>query len=107
VTDREPLPRVLCEWRWVRSIVHVDMSVLRFPRDPGLDLGLALRIRIQILPDAQVANAGTYTVVVTQGTLSTTSNPANLAVSTARLANLSARGFVGQGADVLMEFDLS
>jgi sugar lactone lactonase YvrE len=54
------------------------------------------------LGDAQVANAGYYTVVITEGTLSTISNPATLWVSTARLANLSARGFVGQGSDVLI-----
>ena len=51
---------------------------------------------------AQASNAGSYTVTVSQGGLSVTSMAANLDVSTTRLVNLSARGYVGQGANILI-----
>ena len=51
---------------------------------------------------AQVSNGGSYTVTVSDGTQSVTSESINLAVSTTRLVNLSARGFVGQGANILI-----
>jgi sugar lactone lactonase YvrE len=54
------------------------------------------------IPAAQTSNAGTYTVTVSQGALSVTSRASSLDVSTTRLVNLSTRGFVGQGANILI-----
>jgi hypothetical protein len=54
------------------------------------------------IPEAQASSAGSYTVTVSQGGMSVTSVAANLDVSTTRLVNLSARGFVGQGANILI-----
>jgi len=54
------------------------------------------------LSNVQAANAGTYTVVVTNSYGSTTATIATLSVLSARLTNLSARAAVGTGSNVLI-----
>jgi len=54
------------------------------------------------IPAAQISSGGSYTVAVSDGVETVTSTAAELSVNTARLINLSARSFVGPGADSLI-----
>ena len=67
---------------------------------------MCIRDSSYTVTNAQPANAGSYTVTVTSGANSVTSEPANLTVSSGstatRLINISTRAMVGTGANILI-----